>query len=238
MNSSSLYKMKNFKNWIILILGLLLVVFYFKYSNLKTKGLKVKVDTIYQYTNKVGEKYVARDIFVKTQSELKKENSELSEELKKLKDHPILITKTNTKIQVDTFFVKVESEQLLDSIHQWVWSNDTSKFFLVKGQTKVKDDFSEFSTSIDKLQMNADLTLDLIEKDRQLSIITKSSNPYLQITNTQGTVVDPKKSKVLKSMFPQKRFGLGPYVGYGYNFSGKKFGPEIGISIGWHLIEW
>lgn len=230
--------MRNFKNCVIIILAFLLVLFYFKYRALKSEGPTIKVDTVYSYANKIGENYVARDVFVKTQSQLKKENSELAQELKKLKDTPILITKTNTQIKVDTFYVQVDSEDFSDCIHQWTWSNDTSKFFSVKGQTRIKNDFSSFSTSIDNLQMNADLTLDLIEKNKQLTIITKSSNPYLQVTNVQGAVVDPKKSKVLKSMFPQKRFGFGPYVGYGYNFSGKKFGPEIGLSVGWHLIEW
>jgi hypothetical protein len=43
----------------------------------------------------------------------------------------------------------------------------------------------------------------------------------------EGAVIDPHKSDVLKSMFLNKKWSVGPYVGIGmgagYGFNGKKF---------------
>ena len=89
--------------------------------------------------------------------------------------------------------------------------------YSLKGNTDVRSDFSTFKTTISNLSVPAKITFDIIEnkKERQLMFIGRSDNPFVNITNVNGTVVDPTKSKVLKSYFPQKHWHIGIQGGYG-----------------------
>ena len=49
---------------------------------------------MYQKTNKTGEVYDAKDTYIQKISDLKKSNKELYNELKNLKENPIIITNT------------------------------------------------------------------------------------------------------------------------------------------------
>ena len=45
------------------------------------------------------------------------------------------------------------------------------------------------TTKIDSLYFNNDLTLDLVEKGKEISFIVKSDNPYCQINKINGAVI-------------------------------------------------
>jgi hypothetical protein len=66
----------------------------------------------------------------------------------------------------------------------------------------------------------------------------------MKITEIEGAIIDPHKSDVLKSMFPDKKFSFGPYVGvgigsgYGLNGSpitGAMF--NVGFSLQYSLFK-
>jgi hypothetical protein len=57
------------------------------------------------------------------------------------------------------------------------------------------------------------ITVDLIEKNNQLSFIAKSDNPYCQINSLNGSILSPETSSVLKKRFDKKWavvVGVGP----------------------------
>src|SRR5699024_7357646 len=51
------------------------------------------------------------------------------------------------------------------------------------------------------------------------------NNPIFKPLNVTGFEITPKP----------KRFGIGPYIGYGFN--GRKWTPSIGISVHYDLIR-
>ena len=80
--------------------------------------------------------------------------------------------------------------------------------------------------SINKDKIYLDYTLAI--KDGKVYI--QSDNPYVKYNEIQGLSIDGFKYK------RQKRFGIGPSIGYGYDFTNNKFSPYIGISLNYNLI--
>jgi len=50
-----------------------------------------------------------------------------------------------------------------------------------------------------------------------------------------GVILDPSKNPVLRKYYKQKRFSIGPTIGYGLT-SDMKFRPYIGIGINYGII--
>ena len=228
------------KDWLCIILFIGVIYYSYQYKKYYNKfySTPVKVDTMYQKTNKTGEVYDAKDTYIQKISDLKKSNKELYNELKNLKENPIIITKYNTKIKIDSINTVSNSIAKIDTTtYKLNWSAPKNNWYSFNGETSVKKDFSKFNTKIYNFSSNADLTTDLVEKDGKFTIMVKSDNPYLQINNINSSIIDFKKNKTIKKMFPQKRFGLGPVIGYGYDITKSKFSPYIGIGLSYHILS-
>jgi len=81
----------------------------------------------------------------------------------------------------------------------------------------------------------------LREKDGSLEIFVTPKYPDMKITNIEGAIVDPHKSDVLKNMFPEKKWSVGPYLGVGLGakvLGEPAFGPVINIGIGVQYSWW
>nr|DAT40561.1 MAG TPA: hypothetical protein [Caudoviricetes sp.] len=61
----------------------------------------------------------------------------------------------------------------------------------MNGNTKVEGNFNNFNTTITGLNIKNELTLDIIEKDKQLKVIAKNSNPYMSNTDMKSLVIEP-----------------------------------------------
>jgi len=94
--------------------------------------------------------------------------------------------------------------------------------------------------------MNANLTLDVIDNGKQLSVIAKTDNPYMQLGDMQSVVIDPINSPTLKSYYKPKRWGLSFYLGAGVNVGydpinksiGLNIGPSAGFAVTYNFIQW
>lgn len=87
-----------------------------------------------------------------TIKQLKAREDSLSEELKNLKAHPIVITKVKTKVKIKEVYIKSDSIVDKDSIKTLYWSQqEKNGFFAIAGNTQVRKDFSWFSTRLDSL---------------------------------------------------------------------------------------
>ena len=171
---------------------------------------------------------------------MKRRNDSISAELKTLKDNPIVITKVKTVVEIREVPMNSDSihHEQKDSTYTLSWSTDQRPYFGMSGRTLVKNDFSWFKTTLTQLDMEAMLTVDLIEVGKTgIKVIAKTDNPYICIGDVQGAFIDPQKSKVLKSYFPPKRWGIGPQLGLGIG-TDLKISPWIGIGIQWSFLQW
>lgn len=228
-------KKLTFKDWIILILLLLAIGFGISARHYYNKSLYPTViynsDSLEVYKNKINDEYVAKDMYIQTVDQLKKENADLYAEIENLKDHPIIVTKTKIEFKTDTIYMKSDSI-VTDSVYNNLyWSaKEVNGYYDISGLTRVHSGFEDFTTSINYLRIPVELTLDVIENENKFKIIGTADNPYVSITNFNGAVIDPTSSDVLKNCFKQKRWGIGPQVGVGVSRD-LKFSPYIGIGI-------
>ena len=96
------FKKFSFKDWLLFILIIGMIVLYMLYNHAQDQLLYNRnsyADTLTVYKNKLGEAYTAKNTYVQTVKDLKKTNAELYEEVKNLKDHPVVIVKTKTEFK-------------------------------------------------------------------------------------------------------------------------------------------
>ena len=239
------FKKLKFKDYLLIILALLALLFYFQYKHYYKESLTPVIvhdnDSLYEYKNKLNEVYKEKDIYVQNLKDVKNQNTLLAAEVKKLKDNPIVVTQTKIKVKVDT--VKAVSDTVYlsdnfaqDSTYNLKWHIDEpNNYYKVDGFTFVKSDFSTFMTQLNNLELNTNITLNIIEQKKQLKFIARSDNPYVNITNMDGIVFDPSKSKTLKQYFKQDKIVFGPTLGVGLdkNF---KFTPFLGVAVMYRLF--
>lgn len=236
----------NSKNILIIILLIIICILLFKHNSIE-KELKynqvILTDSLYEYKNKIGELYKEKELYITNSKELEKINKELHNEIKNLKDNPIIITKTETIIKFDSIYI--ESKTNLDSltndkINNYNFKNDYLTMNITHKLSK-----NNGSLFIDNINMNADLTYSIIEnkKSNKLSIIAKSNNPYLTINSIDGGFIDLDDSKVLKRYYNKKnKWALSINGGYGivYDTSNKNFvlGPTLSIGVSRTIVQW
>ena len=240
------FKKFSFKDWLLFISIIGMIILYMLYNNAQDQLLYNRnsyADTLTVYKNKLGEAYTAKNTYVQTVKDLKKTNAELYEEVKNLKDHPVVIVKTKTEFKKDTVYTQKDSINPVyhnDSLYyNLCWSaNQEKQYYSFNGITKVKYDFSDFSTLIKDMKVNTGITLDLIDDGKQLRVITKSENPYINVNDINSVVIDPTKSKTLSKYFNRQHFIVGPYVGYGIGIHDNKLitTPTIGIGITYKIF--
>ena len=232
---SWLYHNLKFKDYVIIGLVMLCIGFSISTNYYRNKSLTPTIvydnEQIELYKNKLNDEYRLKSVYLQTIDQLKTGNSLLANEVKKLKDNPIVVTQEVIKFKVDTIYAESVKIEKGDSINNLYWHlKDPDNYFTLSGNTFVKHDFSDFKTRINDLTVNTELNIDIIEKDNKLNIIGKASNPYIEISNIDGVVIDPTQSKVLKKLYKQKKWNIGPYVGYGINTDGQ-LKPSIGVSM-------
>ena len=243
-------KRLSFKDWLIIVMGFLLLgtfLAYKHYMKLANERIVVSNDSLTIYKNKLDSEYVAKNVYIQTTKQLKKTNRELYDEIKNLKDNPIVVTKVVTQTIIKEVQAQSDSTVEHKDSANVVWKNlywsakQPDGFYVLNGHTDVKSDFSTFKTIVSELSIPAKITFDIIEdkKEQQLKFIGRSDNPYVQITNVNSAIIEPKKSKVLKSWFPQKKWHIGIQGGYGIGINDNKviLTPHIGIGLSYSLLS-
>ena len=232
----------SFKDFILLALVLLAGFYYMEYKHYYNKSLTPIViydtDSLFIYKNKLKEVYKEKEIYVQNIKDLKGQNTLLSNEINKLKDNPVVVTKTELKVKLDTVLAKSDTIiiQPKDSLYKLKWSKYDNQYYCIEGQTNVKSDFSRFETLVTNLELTTNLTLDVIEKNKTLQIIGKTDNPYVNIMNMDGVVLDPSKNPLLKKYYKQKKWSIGPQIGIGVT-KDKSIQPYLGIGLQYGIIH-
>ena len=235
----------NYKNVLIIILLIISSILYFKNVNIENKletNQVILTDSLYEYKNKVNELYKEKEAYITNKKDLERINKELYDEIKKLKDNPIVITKIETVTKIDSIFIesKTEKDSLSDSkINNYNYIDDYISMNLTH-----KLNNNTGSLFVNNIKMNADITYSIIEnkKTNKLSIITKSNNPYLNITDVNGGLINLQNSKTLEQYYRRdNKWNISINGGYGivYDHVNGRFavGPTLSIGVSYTLFH-
>ena len=224
--------------------------------NTLTQNVFTLKDSLRTYKDKTGKLVYEKGALISENGDLKKLNTDLANEVKNLKDHPVVVIKTVVKIVHDTTYIEIKSTSpgkwdgnTFTKNFEWDLNNKYSSenYRLIEGNFDVYVD-STFKLSTSKMKIVKDefsvsLSTGLTEnKDRLLEIFVKSDYPGFKVSKLDGALIDPKKSDVLKKYFAPKRWGLGIYGGYGISLNPFTFIPASGIQIGvgiqYNILQW
>lgn len=195
-------------------------------------------DTLSVYKNKYNEIYAMNNAYITDINTLKRENKELYDEVKSLKDNPIVVTKIKTEYITDTITVipDMTTDTVTGDFLANIQYSDEWNMFDGTFNGNIYTGSSLFT--MNRMQFNCSLTTDLIEKDGRLYFISKSDNPYLNITDMDGYLVSPEKSKVLKKTFNRP---WGVMIGAGCTatiYDNRiMFMPGLNLTVGYKILS-
>lgn len=235
---------KDYKRIIIAILICLLGYLLIKVNHISKSYYDYQqrsIDTLSVYKNKIGELYQAEATYIMNERDLRKKNKDLYDELKSLKDNPIVIVKTLVEVKRDTVALTYEPATEIkngkDSIFEGHFHFE-DQWMKVLGTTHFSTADNSFSSVLNSIKLTSDITTNLIERDNKLYFISKSSNPYIQINNLEGCVLSPEDSKVINKHYDKRWalvIGAGPSVSV-VNGNLKVF-PAVQLTLGYKLIS-
>lgn len=232
----------NIKN-ILITLSLGLIIFLLcQNSYLRknyTNNIKVVTDSLTTYKNKVGELYTAQTTYIASEKELKKINNDLYDEIKHLKENPLVVTKVEYITKIDTITIKDIPIEEHENNYSYNW-NYKDDWFSIDGLSSFNMETKLGITNINNLFTKTSLVLDVIEnKDKGLDIIVKSNNPYCTVSSIEGAVISPEKIKSLNSyMKNRNRWGIGIQAGAGIGLYNQSIVmvPYLGFGISYNII--
>lgn len=224
--------------------------------NTMNQNLFALNDTLRSYKTKTGQLIYEKGALIADKSSLEKYNKALSDEIKNLKDHPVVVIKPEIRIvEVPKYipvYIKDSTKNEDGSITRSLeWAYDTTysegNFRKLKGDFRATVD-SNLNLSTTPMHINRDefgmsLTTGLTEnKKGLLEIFVTSKYPGFSVTNLDGALIDPAKSKVLKKYFPPKRWAVGVFAGYGICYDPTNLqisrGIQLGVGIQYNLFQW
>ena len=256
MNAKSLITKIWERKDIVLLVGIaILFILLFKqcgtaadYKNelsIQALNLDALHDTVRIEKNKAGELTFQKKTLLATKDNLEKLSKDLADELDKAKGKVIALEKVKAKVTTEIQYINNTVSAYGNNSYSLDWKFDTTysvgnyrkfsgnSFFKIDtvlnkvypGKTKINNDEIGFS-----------FVTGIREKDKALEIFVTPKYPGMVITDIEGAIIDPQKSDVLKKMFPNKRWAIGPFagigIGAGYGFTGKPIaGPVFTIGV-------
>lgn len=237
----------NVKNVAIILILLFTGFLAFENHKLRNESQNnyvILTDSLNDYKNKIGELYKEQESYVIEKNDLKKINEDLYNEIKYLKENPIIITKTEIKYQIKEIEVKNDSivvnkpNNIIENFY-----NYKDEYFSANISHKLNLLDNMGNLSINNISSTTNLYLDIIEKDKKPFIITRMDNPYLTISNIEGGFIDLHKSKLLSKYYKKEyrwnlSFNAGVFMIYNLNTNRFEAGPGFGFSLGRAIAQW
>lgn len=185
--------------------------------------IAVSNDTIRTYKDRCGRLVATKLAYETDIKDLKLLNSDLYDEISKLKSKPVTathITTTITNELHDTCYIIKSSDMVQGITEHFDYSN---QYRTLSGQISYHPDTLEMKIDSDKVYVDFTVAMD---KNNKLHVV--SNNPYVEYNEITGfTLPKPRK----------KRFGIGPYVGAGIDVRTGKIDPQVGIGLSYGLIQ-
>lgn len=241
INIISFFKkiLSNWKNFIILILLVFSGVLYINYRLVRHNYENIIIetsDTLSVYKNKMDELYSERSVFITDIKNLKKTNSDLYNEVKNLKDHPLVVSEITTVTDYHDIIVK-DTIYLIDSTEYKSDIEYSDKWCEIKGSSVFNISKLTSIATFESILTHNTLTVDIIEKDDNISIVAKSDNPYTKINNIEGAILSPEKIKTLRKRFDQRWCVVAGVGVSGVVYDGNtQLVPGINITLGYKLF--
>jgi len=232
---------KNLKTILLVIFAGLAIYFFIDYQRMKSNyksDIIVLSDSLTTYKAKNKELYAAQQTYIASEKELKKINEDLYKEIKNLKDHPLIVTKTEYVFKRDTINTVITDYIQKDSTVSYNW-NFNDQWTSINGISSFDLGKTIGFTTVNSLSLSTNLILDVIEKNKQLQIIAKTDNPYCTINTINGAIISPEKISSINSRIKnQNRWGLGIQVGIGAAYYQQQIlaVPYIGFGLSYNLI--
>ena len=234
----------DWKNILIAVLIITAMVLYFNYRHAQRKlnfaeAEKIELaDSISEYKNKVGELYSSKETYITTIKDLKKLNSDLSAEVKKLKDNPLVVTKIEYETKIETIYIK-DSLEYNDTLKTYKSSfNYEDRWAQIGGFTMF--DFCNMNsyTMLNNINFTGNFYFDVIEKNKKLYTAVRSDSPYIQINNIESAILSPENSKVLKQHF-RRPWGIAAGLGASVVIVNGtvKVCPAVSVIVGYKFID-
>ena len=217
--------------------------------SIQNSNLDALKDTIRVQKNKLGESIFVKKTLLATKENLEKLNKDLAKELNAMQGKVITLQKITSKVKGDTQYVITRETIYKNGERSLDWKYDTTfsegNYRKISGNSFFRIDTLNHKIVPGKTRINQDeigfsFVTGIREKDKSIEIFVTSKYPGMVITDIEGAIVDPSKSEVLKRMFPNKKWSIGPYAGVGMSagvgFSGQPIaGPtfNMGVALQW-----
>jgi len=212
-----------------------------------TSNLDALRDTVRVERNKEGQIEYTKQSFIAKSEELEKWNKELAAQVKKEKGKVIYIQQASAQIDgaipsdhVITNTIKVFDNETTSIGTDFDTTYTPDNYRKLSIETTLKLDSSKVKSATTKITKDAiafNIVTGLKEEGGKLRIMLRSDYPGLSFSKIDGALVDPHKSEVLKKMFPPKKFGMGPVIGYGLT-QDMKPGFYVGVGVQYNIIRW
>ena len=193
------------------------------YKNEYYTSIRIANDSIHNYKDRCNRLVATKLAYEANIKDLKLLNNDLYNEISALKNKPVTATHVTTTITHevhDTCYIIKPSDIVQGVTERFDYSN---RYRTLAGQISYHPDTLELKIDSDKVYV--DFTVAMDKKNR---IHVVSNNPYVQYNEITGFTVPKTK---------QKRWSIGPFVGYGINLSNGKPEPQVGIGISYGLIK-
>lgn len=222
---------------VILILLALSVLMVYKCVDVERENIILQ-DSLSTQVLKNGEIVKSKKALEINLKDLKHSNDSLYNQIKQLKEKPLIVEKIKIVYRVDT----VQAESTLDSIIEqnskkyninWRY-RELADNLNVDGITSITfDDYGNvktYNTDINNLSLGISLVgvLTKTKKGYNYNVISNSKN--VTISNIEGYVMNNFKPK-------PKKFGISIFGGPTYDFTNNNVGIGVGIGLSYDLIQ-
>lgn len=212
-------------------------------KEISDQNIRALNDTMVLVKNKAGEVEASKSSFISKLDDLAKLNQDLYNESKKeigsLKaiiqsnltiNNPLEVSNQLQNYGSDNYGLDFEKSENTDSLSYSV--KGVSKFS-IKNNVVIPG-----VTDILENKINAKIVLGFKENENDYTVFARSPSKLLKIDDLSGSLIIPKKGGDIIPTVPakKKKFGLGPYVGYGLT-PDLKLHPSIGVSFSYNIIQ-
>jgi hypothetical protein len=229
------------KHWFGIVIGIIFMLFVI-YTNQRgvvirqtiidnTQNQIALADTVRMYENRYNESVSvitafqsqkAEDILLlfsrdSTIRQLQRRISDYERDNRELRNLVLFYTETIASIGTETVVIR-------DTVLQ----QDEYHFYFADEWIRVNG-MSRPDTTVFDLAVYNQYSVATLPQGKGFQIEVTNHSPYTTTPIIRGWN---------QSFPPQKKWGFGPTVGYGYNFGGNKLGIYLGLSINYNIINW
>jgi FtsZ-binding cell division protein ZapB len=216
-------------------------------------------DTLKIYKNKYNETVAEKSIYILSIKELKKQNSDLYNEIKKQKGDIISLNTAIISLKQDTTILNQKLKKIIGEAIQvdsntwnlpWKLSYnwDKDNFDIFEGYTTVSLNNSNpiniihDNTNLTKRTSNIKLVFGEKVVDNKYKVYVTSNYPGLSTESLEGVFIDPNTNNDIKKLIKKNHwfngFSFGISATIGRDLFNNNFGLMVGPSVTWNIYNW